>query len=304
MTAMNAIIRAGRLAAFLCLLAVAACAAPGGGSRSATSPGANVAQLPPLPTSGCGIPAAEGTQTLKFQGASWRYIVDLPRGYDKSVPTRLILAFHGRTGTAEKVRTYFDLEGSAARPAIVVYPQAQGGWGGKADRDMAYVDTLLARLKATLCVDQNQIFAAGHSMGGSFVNDLSCGRAGVFRATAVVAGGIGSVRPCQGQVAAILLHNPKDNMVPYSQGIAERDKRIAQNRLAATPVDVSATFRCKRWGKGDIADPVVFCDLPSTFNRSRPYSHGWPDGTGPTITGFFDRVTSQRIQLTERPSAP
>ena len=304
MTAMNAIIRAGRLAAFLCLLAVAACAAPGGGSRSATSPGANVAQLPPLPTSGCGIPAAEGTQTLKFQGASWRYIVDLPRGYDKSVPTRLILAFHGRTGTAEKVRTYFDLEGSAARPAIVVYPQAQGGWGGKADRDMAYVDTLLARLKATLCVDQNQIFAAGHSMGGSFVNDLSCGRAGVFRATAVVAGGIGSVRPCQGQVAAILLHNPKDNMVPYSQGIAERDKRIAQNRLAATPVDASATFRCKRWGKGDIADPVVFCDLPSTFNRSRPYSHGWPDGTGPTITGFFDRVTSQRIQLTERPSAP
>jgi polyhydroxybutyrate depolymerase len=303
MTTMTLLLRAGRLAAFVCLLAVAACAAPGGGTRS-TAPGANVAQLPPLPTSGCGIPAADGRQTLKFQGASWRYIVDLPPGYDKSVPTRLILAFHGRTGTAEKVRTYFDLEGSAARPAIVVYPQAQGGWGGKADRDMAYVDTLLARLKATLCVDQNQIFAAGHSMGGSFVNDLSCGRAGVFRATAVVAGGIGSVRPCQGQVAAILLHNPKDNMVPYSQGITERDKRIAQNRLAATPADASATFRCKRWGKAGIADPVVFCDLPSTFNRKRPYSHGWPDGTGPTIVGFFDRVTDQRIQLTERPPAP
>jgi len=304
MTTMTSLLRAGRLAAFACLLVAAACAAPpGGGSRTA-APGAPVAELPPLPTSGCGIPAAAGTQTLKFDGTSWRYIVDLPRGYDKSKPYRLILAFHGRTGTAEKVRTYFDLEGPAARPAIVVYPQAQGGWGGKADRDMAYVDTLLARLKATLCVDQNQIFAAGHSMGGSFVNDLSCGRAGVFRATAVVAGGIGSVRPCQGQVAAILLHNPKDNMVPYSQGIAERDKRIAQNRLPATPVDASATFRCKRWGKGDIADPVVFCDLPSTFNRSRPYSHGWPDGTGPTITGFFDRVTEQRIQLTERPPAP
>ena len=220
------------------------------------------------------------------------------------MPTRLILAFHGRTGTAEKVRTYFELEGPAARPAIVVYPQAQGDWGGKADRDMAYVDTLLARLKATLCVDQTQIFAAGHSMGGSFVNDLSCGRAGVFRATAVVAGGIGGVRPCQGQVAAILLHNPKDNMVPYSQGITERDKRIAQNRLAATPVDASATFRCKRWGRANISDPVVFCDLPSTLNRKRPYSHGWPDGTGPAITGFFDRVTDQRIQLTERPPAP
>jgi polyhydroxybutyrate depolymerase len=300
---MHVLLRAGRLAAFACLLVVAACVAPGNGPRPA-SPGANLAQLQPLPTSGCGLPAAEGRQTLKFQGASWRYIVDLPPGYDKSVPTRLILAFHGRTGTAEKVRTYFELEGPAARPAIVVYPQAQGGWGGKADRDMAYVDTLLARLKATLCVDQNQIFAAGHSMGGSFVNDLSCGRAGVFRATAVVAGGIGSVRPCQGQVAAILLHNPKDNMVPYSQGIAERDKRIAQNRLAATPVDASATFRCKRWGKSGIGDPVVFCDLPSTFNRSRPYSHGWPDGTGPAITGFFDRVTDQRIQLTERPPAP
>ena len=303
MTVMTSILRAGRVAAFACLLVVAACVAPGNGSRPA-APGASLARLQPQPTSGCGLPAAEGRQTLKFQGASWRYIVDLPSGYDKSVPTRLILAFHGRTGTAEKVRSYFELEGPAARPAIVVYPQAQGGWGGRADRDMAYVDTLLVRLKSTLCVDQTQIFAAGHSMGGSFVNDLSCGRAGVFRATAVVAGGIGSVRPCQGPVAAILLHNPKDNMVPYSQGIAERDKRIAQNRLAATPVDASTTFRCKRWGKSGIGDPVVFCDLPSTFNRKRPYSHGWPDGTGPAITGFFDRVTDQRIQLTERPAAP
>ncbi|WP_026868602.1 alpha/beta hydrolase family esterase [Inquilinus limosus] len=300
---MPSILRAGPLAALACLLLVAACAAPGGGPRPA-APNQTMAELPPQPTSGCGIPAADGRQTLKFEGASWRYIVDLPPGYDKSKPYRLILAFHGRTGTAEKVRTYFDLEGAAARPAIVVYPQAQGGWGARADRDMAYVDTLLARLKATLCVDQNQIFAAGHSMGGSFVNDLSCGRAGLFRATAVVAGGIGSVRPCRGQVAAILLHNPKDNMVPYRQGITERDKRIAQNRLAATPVDASATFRCKRWGKGDIADPVVFCDLPSTMNGRQPYSHGWPAGTGPTILGFFDRVTEQRIQLTERPAAP
>ena len=300
---MQPFLRIGRLAVLACLFVLAACAAPGGGPRPGSQQAA-LADVPAQPTSGCGIPSAAGTQTLKFQGASWRYIVDLPRGYDKSHPYRLIVAFHGRTGTAEKVKTYFDLEGSAARPAVVVYPQAQGGWGGKADRDMAYVDTLLARLKATLCVDQTQIFAAGHSMGGSFVNDLSCARAGVFRATAVVAGGVGSIRPCRGEMAAILLHNPKDNMVSYSQGIIERDKRIAQNRLAPNAVDASATFRCKRWGARAISDPVVFCDLPSTFNRSRPYAHGWPEGTGPTIVSFFDRLTDPRIQLTEKPPAP
>lgn len=302
---MSPILRAGRLAALACLFALAACAAPGGsGGGGSVAPGARVAQVPAQPTSGCNVTATGGNQSLSFQGASWRYIVDLPPGYDKSQPYRLILAFHGRTGTAAKVRTYFDLEGGGARPAIVVYPQAQGGWGGKVDRDIAYVDALLAKLKSSYCVDQRQIFAAGHSMGGSFVNSLSCARADVFRATAVVAGGIGSVRSCRGEVAAILLHNPKDNMVPYGQGIIERDKRIAQNRFRPNPRDASARFTCRRWGPQEAADPVMFCDLPSTMNGRRPYSHGWPDGTGPTILGFFDRVGGDRIQLTEQPPAP
>jgi polyhydroxybutyrate depolymerase len=251
-----------------------------------------------LAGAGCGArSAASGTQTVTFAGRSRRFIVDLPQGYAPATPYRLILAFHGRTGTAEKVRSYFDLEGLGVRPAIIVYPQAlPRGWGntltGPAG-DFRFVDALLARIEASYCIDRTQVFAVGHSMGGSFVNSLACGHPAAFRGFGTVAGGIGSVRTCGGPVAAIMLHSPDDRAVAFSQARQELDKQLRQNGFTGAGEDARTGFACRRWGNAQEPFPVAFCRLPSTRNGSgRPYTHGWPEGTAATIIGFFDTLPS------------
>jgi polyhydroxybutyrate depolymerase len=248
----------------------------------------------PLRSDGCGRPAADATLDMTEGGSTRRVIIDIPAGYDPSVPTRLILAFHGRTGTPEKVQQYFDLDQTPGhRRAILVYPKASSaGWAGAPTADLAFIDGLLADLKRRFCIDPGQVFAVGHSMGGSIVNTLACVRPEAFRGIASVAGGSSVIARCDGQsVAEILLHNPADNMVPYSTSQTERDRRIRQNGLLETiSAQSTSPFLCRRYGTS-AASPVVMCDLPSTVQRNgSTYRHGWPPGTAEAILTFFDAL--------------
>ena len=79
---------------------------------------------------------------------------------------------------------------------------------------------LLADSVAQLLDDlgEHDVDLVGHSMGGSFVNSLACARGDVLRAVAVVGGGYGGVPGCRGQVAALVMHNPDDRLVPVPAG--------------------------------------------------------------------------------------
>jgi polyhydroxybutyrate depolymerase len=248
----------------------------------------------PVRSDGCGRPAADATLDMSEGGSTRRVIIDIPQGYDPSVPTRLILAFHGRTGTPEKVQQYFDLDQTPGhRAAILVYPKASpAGWAGAPTADLAFIDALIADLKHRFCIDPGQIFAVGHSMGGSIVNTLACVRPETFRGIASVAGGSSVIGRCDANaVPEILLHNPADNMVPYSTSQDERDRRIRQNGLVETvSAQSTSPFLCRRYGHS-AASPVVLCDLPSTVQRNgSTYRHGWPPGTAEAILTFFDAL--------------
>ena len=54
--------------------------------------------------------------------------------------------------------------------------------------DLAFVEALLDRLEATLCVDKERVFATGMSNGGMFVHRLGCDLADRFAAIAPVGG--------------------------------------------------------------------------------------------------------------------
>lgn len=248
----------------------------------------------PLTSDGCGRPAEDATLDMTEGGSTRRVIIDIPPGYDPDVPTRLILAFHGRTGTPEKVQQYFDLDQTPGhRRAILVYPRASSaGWAGAPTADLAFIDALIADLKHRFCIDPGQVFAVGHSMGGSIVNTLACVRPEAFRGIASVAGGSSVIARCDAQaVPEILLHNPGDNMVPYSTSQDERDRRIRQNGLVETiSAQSTSPFLCRRYGTSS-ASPVVLCDLPSTVQRNgSTYRHGWPPGTAEAILTFFDAL--------------
>lgn len=256
---------------------------------------------------GCGYPAPSSVPSLQVGGRSRSFILALPAGYDPARPHRLILAFHGRTNSAAQVQRYYGLEGQGQRPAIVVYPRGLlqntgrfmwwNGGSGTSEADFAFFDALVDYMTASYCIDDGQVFAVGHSMGGSFVNSLACARGDVLRAVAVVGGGYGGVPGCRGQVAALVMHNPDDRLVPVAAGEAAREARLAQNGLTGQvpwPTASPAGYRCERYGVGDAAEPVIWCPHPFDRTRSgRYYPHNWPAGTGAAIVDFFDRLPAR-----------
>lgn len=269
---------------FLAIAPLAAAPAPGveSGERS----------------SGCGLaPPAVPPDSVEVAGTRRSLIVAVPEGYAPERAHRLVLAFHGRTNPAERVRRYYGLEGTDAEGVeaggtIFVYPRAlrqeDGTFIWRLPEDLALFDAIVDQFARRYCIAMNQIFAVGHSLGASFVNDLACARGRVLRGVATVAGGI-SAADCAGQVAALLLHNPEDRLVPISEGRAALKTLLAQNGLSGEPAKWRlGPFACKRFGARGDRNPVLWCLYDdSRTGRGRYYPHQWPEGAAEAVMRFF-----------------
>ena len=129
----------------------------------------------------------------------------------KTLATPVILAFHGHGGTMGAAATGFAYH-NCWPAALVVYMQGintpgalydpEGkftGWqstlGGQGDRDLKFVDAVLATLRQEWWVDDKRIYATGHSNGGFFTYVLWAARADVFAAVAPCAAFAGKLLP-------------------------------------------------------------------------------------------------------------
>ncbi len=255
------------------------------------------------PSGGCVTSSAlqSGLQTISVDGQQRQFILSLPEPYVAATPYALVFAFHGRTSPAAEVQRYYDLEPHAPEigSTIFVYPvaltQADGtfGWWDPGDapdklRDFRLFDVLLKNLSGQLCIDTAEVFAVGHSLGGSFVNALGCHRAGVLRAVASLGGGP-AAGTCQGKVAAMVLHNPHDRLVPFELGIEARDQFLAQDKLTGPPAPSEPrSLNCERYGALKIQNPVLWCPHTQDYGfDGRYYPHNWPDETGAAVLRFF-----------------
>jgi polyhydroxybutyrate depolymerase len=216
-------------------------------------------------------------------------------------PRPLVIAFHGRTGNANRAQAYFGLE-EALPDAVIVSPEAHprpngdSAWhdaGDPADaqRDFALVAALVEALGAALCLDGNRLFVVEHPLGAYFANDLACYLGGRLRGVASVAGGL-QLRSCAGASAVLLVHHPEDPLVPLSAGERPRDafrRANGHDGQAAPPVARPrlAAFGCLRDGPADHPHPVYGCPLaqmPIAFGRPDP--HSWPAGSAEVIASF------------------
>lgn len=246
---------------------------------------------------GCVLPAPETIPgEILVDGRRRQYILAVPGAYRPGQPHQLVFAFHGRTNSNVKARGYFGLESHAAN-TLFVYPggiasgRGSYSWFGTRDsagalRDYAFFDALLGYIEANYCVDRERVFLVAHSLGASFANSLACARAGQIRGVATLAGGIMPSR-CGGPVAAMVMHNPKDRLVPVAHGIRARDHFLTQNGIESTPVGAGPQhFNCRRYG--DARNPVLWCPHNHDHSRrGRYYPHNWPALTGKTIMDFF-----------------
>jgi polyhydroxybutyrate depolymerase len=247
---------------------------------------------------GCGAPPAPPRATFEVGSRQRHAIIVLPQDYRADRPQRLIFAFHGRTNDNDQARRYLGLEEAAQAPTIFVYPAGltdrtgRFTWADPGDppdalRDFTLFDVLLGRITSTYCIDLDAVYVVGHSLGASFANSLACARAQRIRGVASVAGGI-TPSDCPAAVAALLLHNPHDRVVPVSEGRRARDVLLGHPGTEHEAVDARiGAFPCRRYG--DEGTPVLWCLHGQDITpRGRYYPHQWPQGAAPAIIEFFD----------------
>jgi polyhydroxybutyrate depolymerase len=178
--------------------------------RDSSSPGCSEKQPTRVPTSSV------------VDGRTRSYITSIGKKYHQKNPTKLIFAFHGRTSPNTEVRGYYKLEKNWDQDAIIIYPSGlpeegpsrnRGAPSGedKEIRDYALFDTLVEEFSENYCIDMDEIYAVGHSLGAWFTNSLGCARGDVLRGIGSV-GGSTTLSECSGPVAAMIMHHPDDNL--------------------------------------------------------------------------------------------
>lgn len=252
---------------------------------------------------GCGVnpPSTPPNQSV-VNGVPRSYITVIPQNYQKEQATKLIFAFHGRTNSNSMVRGYYKVEEASAGQAIIVYPSglptdtsprnwANGGDKASQLRDYAFFDQLLQEFSNNYCIDLDEVYIVGHSLGAWFTNSLACFRGDVIRAVGTLGGGT-SIGECTGPVAAMIWHNPKDNLASFSSGVQARDQYLRQNRCSNVSVATSpAEGNCVQYQGCHDDAPVIWC--PHTIDtdyRGGYYPHTWPNPTGPAIWSFFESL--------------
>jgi polyhydroxybutyrate depolymerase len=223
--------------------------------------------------------------TWEIDGVKREAIVYSPAPKKAAAKAPVVLAFHGHGDTAENYQGA-ELEKSWPQ-AIVVYPRGlpssrdgASGWqverGKDGDRDLKFVDQMLATLHKQFMVDDARIYSTGFSNGANFTYLLWAERPNVFAAFAPVAARI---------LPSVQLTVPKP--VFHIGGTADRQIVFADQKQA-----IEAARRANNaTGKGET------CGLHCTRYQSaggapvmtliHNEGHVYPDEVSPMIMDFF-----------------
>jgi polyhydroxybutyrate depolymerase len=227
---------------------------------------------------GCGAasPLKSGNFTESIDGASRKYVLDVPTAYDANKKYRLIFVWHPLGGSASQVVSagYNGLKSLSNGSAIFVAAdglngsnaEASGnGWWNANNGDMKFLTAMLARLNAGLCIDQDRIFSTGFSFGGMMSYTVGY-EFDVFRAIA----------PCSGDLQVIphketytrplpimAFHGDNDTFVTTARGRAARDKYLTRNKCGTQTQPVSPS-PCVQYQGCSV--PTIWCEFPGGHN--------------------------------------
>lgn len=240
-------------------------------------------------TSGCGVPHSAGasTESIVASALSREYALNIPAGYDPSVPARVVFGFHGAASNGPDFRAWVgaQLEPLAGSSAIFVYPtgtviDGRTGWDtGRSGIDTALVEAILDELAENYCIDTTRVFAFGFSWGGGMAHAMGCYRTGAVRAIAVGSGWWG-FNGCDGPMPAWIFHSSNDEINDYATwGLPGRDHWIEANVCNAESTTPHAPTPCVQYD-GCETSPVVWCTNDTD-------GHAWPAWMSAGVWEFF-----------------
>ncbi len=240
------------------------------GSRESRSPGCGQSQ-PSSPLS-----------AVVVNGVERHFIMDMSNYSSSSTPARLIFAFHGRT-SANNGLSYYGLKGASTGNTIIIYPAGlpeegpQGNWRDPWDkvsnlRDYQLFDLILEEVSKNYCINPDEVYVVGHSLGGWFTSMLNCARGDKIRGVGIVAGSPMLFPKCSGPSAAIIFHNPADPLASFAGGEQIRNTILKQNQCWPETENYPNTYGmdCSRYTNCIPGARVVFCSY-SEWGHMRPW---------------------------------
>ncbi len=240
---------------------------------------------------GCTADDTKVPTTFTVNGVERSFLITVPQSANRNEPTPILIAFHGRTNSNERVKSYMRFEREAPE-MIVVYPAGlpNGGgytWAGGPGADVAFFDALIEHIGAHVCIDMNRIYVAGHSLGAWMANSIACLRGDIVRASGTVGGdGIGA--NCTGPAAGFIAHNPDDTLSPFAGSERIRQHRVEENACTWETDPGPKLLSCVRHTGCQSGNDVLWCPHEiDTDERGEYYPHTWPRGTGKSIVEFF-----------------
>ncbi len=170
-------------------------------------------------------------------GGGRKYLLHIPKKYDASRVTPLVLFFHGGGGHMEQAaESYGWREKSEQEGFIVAFPngssrlprQHLATWNAgaccgyardQAIDDVGFVQQVIADIERQVRIDTGKRFAVGMSNGGMLAYRLACEMADTFKAVASVAGTDNTTACSPSQPISILhIHARNDDHVLFEGG--------------------------------------------------------------------------------------
>lgn len=267
-------------------------------------------------TSGAMIDAVTETRTIVHDGVERTYRIHVPTGLSADERWPLVLGLHGGLGSGEGFATRNHLDEEADRAVadgsgfIAVSPDGttdasgrfrtwNGGYCcGPAQRmavdDVGFMRALVAEVSAELPVDQDRVFAMGHSNGGIMAYRLACEASDTFAAVGVVAGSMGGV-DCEPDrsVSIIHIHGDADRNHPIDGGVGTAGISGVSFNSARSSIDALARLNgCDSspdvtQDDSGITSRWTGCeeDVGVEFQQIRGGSHAWPGGEPSPLSG-------------------
>jgi polyhydroxybutyrate depolymerase len=169
--------------------------------------------------------------------ASRPYMYKVPSGYDKSVPTPLVILLHGYAASGAIQESYFQLAPLAdTKTFLYAYPDgtvdASGYrfWnatdaccdvGKTGVDDVAYLNAVLDDMEQKFNVDPQRVFLVGHSNGAFMAQRLACDSSSRIAAVVSLAGAAFKDQTkcaARSPVSIVEVHGDADTTVSYEGG--------------------------------------------------------------------------------------
>lgn len=211
----------------------------------------------------------ETNGTIVSSGATRQYLLYVPKTYDRSKATPLVISLHGAAlGAAAEMEISRWNDLADEHGFIVVYPSGSDVprvWpmGQRSlGLDVKFISDLIDKLEAAYNIDPNRIYADGMSNGGGMAFALSCRLSDRVAAVGAVAAAQAflPVDQCgdSSPVPTVEFHGTADTFAPYQGGsspispdqfpnIRDWTARVARrNRCSGDPIDARVTATVRR----------------------------------------------------------